>query len=198
MQLADEIRPIASLSFHTNGTLLLAPYTLDGYDSPTPNTAWAVAEMLAATAGTQPSGKPLRVRRNIYPVDGVDQDWLRHQYGTVALLVEGSHHNPTQRTTRLASVRGLQSLVPTLLDHLATGPVLSVYAGTPAGQPVPVPVRWSGEIRRASEPWSTARSGWGHWLLDAPGARTLTVGSATMTIDVRGPTKAKVIVPSSQ
>jgi hypothetical protein len=182
MALADEIRPIASLSFHTNGTLLLAPYTLDGYENPAPNTAWLVAEHLASRAGVQPSGRPLRVRRNIYPVDGVDQDWLRHQYGTVALLVEGSHHNPTTRDTRLASVRGLRSLLPDLLDRIAQGPTLSVQVVDAAGRPLAAPVAWSGEVHRAGETWGTGPSGWGHWMLDAAASRSVTVAGAPSVV----------------
>ena len=64
----------ASLSFHTGNVTVLAPYTIDNVSSPTPNEAWLVAEELVAGLPRHPQGKDITVRRNIYPVDGTDQD----------------------------------------------------------------------------------------------------------------------------
>jgi len=57
-----------------------------------PNEAWLVAEHVArGSRANQP--RPLYVLRNLYPVDGTDQDYHRAAHGTVALLFEAAARN---------------------------------------------------------------------------------------------------------
>lgn len=171
---------VASLSFHTNGSLILAPYTLNGVDNPDPNAAWDVAEQLAAAAPIQPSGKRLRVRKQIYPVDGTDQDWLRHEFGTVALLLEGSHHNPTDRRVRLASVAAVRPVVPTLLDRVIDGPTLTIRVLDGHGKPVQATVEVEGERLNSGEHWRSRTR-------DGLHSRIMAAGEATWAVTVRAP-----------
>ena len=50
---------------------------------------------------TQQPMKP-RVRRKLHSVEGTDQDWLRHTFGTLALLVEGAHWTSVGRRWPMA------------------------------------------------------------------------------------------------
>ena len=200
MGLAAQRRFAAAISFHTNGSMILVPYTLDGIQSPTPNAAWAIAEAITADVPEQPSGKPLRVRRQMYPVDGTEQDWLRHAFGTVAFTVEGSHHNPTNRTTRLASVRALRPLVPALLDRVIAGPRVSGRVVDASGKPVEAVVSISAERWNADEAWtSRPADGRFHRLLAAPGPVQVTARAdgyrpATTRVDVQGVAEVTLVL----
>ncbi|MFK7928447.1 MAG: M14 family zinc carboxypeptidase [Myxococcota bacterium] len=180
---------VASLSFHTNGSLILVPYTLNGVQNPSPNTAWTVAQALAAASPVQPSGKRLRVRKSIYPVNGTDQDWLRYRFGTTALLVEGSHHNPTSRSLRLSSVRALRPLMPTLLDRVLGGPTLCFTIVNDRGQPEDAVVKVHQEAPAAGEVWrNRSKDGLFCQLVPKPGPYTVTItaaGLGTRTQTVR-------------
>ena len=50
---------------------------------------------MAESAGMQANGKYYLVVKNLYSVDGTDQDWFRMAEGTTAYLIEGSLHNPS-------------------------------------------------------------------------------------------------------
>lgn len=188
-QLAEDTHFVASVSFHTNGSMILVPYTLNGVESPEPNTAWSVAESVAAAVPQQPNGKALRVRRQLYPVDGTDQDWLRHRFGTAAYIVEGSHHNPTSRSVRHASVAALRPLVPALLDRVLDGPTLSGHVGDPDGNPVQALISTDAETWHAGEQWRSRRSdGRFDRLLPTTGRITITASApgfapSTVTVD---------------
>src|SRR5690606_35258310 len=75
-----------------------------------------------ANTATLPNGRRFEVARNLYPVDGVDQDWLRAAHGTVALLVEGADHNPRDPARRIANVDATRPTWTTLLDLLEQQP----------------------------------------------------------------------------
>ena len=178
------------------------PYTLDRVAQPTPNAAWGVAEQIAAATPTQPDGKALRVRRQIYPVDGTDQDWMRHTHGTVAFIVEGSHHNPEVRDVRLASVAALRPIVPTLLDRVLDGPTLRVRVLDGAGEPVPdALVHIEQDQPKAGERWTTGADG-RHDRVLAPGIGRVRVTvthpdgrQATASTTVTGRTPLDVVFP---
>ena len=118
--------------FHTGNVTVLAPYTIDNVQSPTPNEAWTVAEELVAGLPRHPQGKDIIVRRNIYPVDGTDRDYLRGQFGTLALLVEGARRDPTQAEARRNVVLAMRPIWTRLLDRYLDGP--SVYGVVPGWQ----------------------------------------------------------------
>jgi hypothetical protein len=203
MRLVDQRRFVAAISFHTNGSMILVPYTLNGVTNPEPNAAWAIAERITAGVPEQPSGKPLRVRRQMYPVDGTEQDWMRHAHGTVAYTVEGSHHNPTNRSIRLASVRALRPLVPALIDAVIDGPRVSGRVVDRAGNPIEAVVTLSSERWTAGEAWSSrAADGRFHRLLGAAGpvqvtARAPGYRAATARVDAKGPVEVTLVMDRS-
>ncbi|HUT92266.1 MAG TPA: M14 family zinc carboxypeptidase [Thermoguttaceae bacterium] len=125
MRLADQERFVMLLSFHTAGTRLLVPYTIDNVRDPHPNTAWIVAGHVAALADSCRDDRDYRPARNLYPVDGTDQDWHYWKHGTLAYIWEGSRHNPPYQSDRDKLAAGVRPGWAYLLDRLAAGPTLS-------------------------------------------------------------------------
>jgi hypothetical protein len=176
MRLAESEHPVASLSYHTGNVTVLAPYTIDGVQSPTPNEAWTVAEELVAGLPEHPQGKPWAVRKMIYPVDGTDQDWLRARFGTLALLVEGARKDTENADDRRAIVLSARPLWTRLLDRYLDGPSIYGQLKDAAGRPVQATVAID-EIKTAEgEQWkSRCRDGRYDRYLPAPGHYTLRI-----------------------
>ncbi len=177
MQLAERERFLASITYHTGTVALLAPYTVPGVQNPEPNEAWQVAEELAAGLGRHPDGRAFRVRRCLYPVQGVDQDWLRQAHGTLALLVEaGGWPPPLARQAREAEVAALRPLWLALARRYLEGPSFGGRVLGPDGRPVAAEVRVVEQALRAGERWSARpRDGRFDRYLAAPGRITLRI-----------------------
>ncbi|MCB1159941.1 MAG: peptidase M14, partial [Leptospiraceae bacterium] len=100
MWLSEQERFLFSLSFHSFATCILYPYSIEEIKNPEPDYVKNLAERMADAAISMRQKKRFIARKNIYPVDGTDQDYFYFQYGTNALLVESSHHNPPYRLAR--------------------------------------------------------------------------------------------------
>ncbi|MCL2325983.1 MAG: hypothetical protein FWC40_05735, partial [Proteobacteria bacterium] len=135
MNAFHEAQFATSISNHTVSTKILVPYSIDALKNPPRNEdyAWQLGERMAEAAGTQANGKPYEVVKNIYSVDGTDQDWFRMVSGTYAYLVEGALHNPTGAKQREAIVKNRPTW-ETLLRASASAHVIQVLDahGTPA------------------------------------------------------------------
>jgi hypothetical protein len=196
--LADRRCPVAVLSWHTPANALLVPYTVEGRDAALADDAWKFAEKLAAAAGKQPSGRPLKVLRNLYAVDGTDQDWHHFAHGSLALLVEGSHHNPLDPSLAAASVRGLRPVLDLTLEAARSGDRLTVHLRDAKGQPVKGTVTLLEPAAREGEAWPV-RSSDGRFDLLLAEPRRLTFALSApgyrpeeRTVEVRGPTAVEV------
>ncbi len=176
MALARRERFVGLLSFHSGTVALLAPYTIDGVQNPDPNEAWTVAEHLIKDLPQHPQGKPWEVRRNLYSVDGTDQDWHRFAHGTVALLVEGSRWAPRKAHTRKKVIRALRPLWASLFDRFLDGPAISGKVLDADGKPVKAEVVIKEMAPAEGEKWTTRkRDGTFHRYLPAPGKYTVQV-----------------------
>ena len=182
MRLARRERFAASISFHTGTVDILAPYNAPGVKSPEPNMAWAVAQHLAD--GLQPHPQHLdpkteqpmkaRVRSSLYPVNGTDQDWLRHSFGTVALLVEGAHWTPLDLVKRRKVTEAVRPSWELLLDRFLDGPAVSGFVSDVRGRPVHAVVS-IGQIKTHQKERWTTRPRDGRFDRILPGAGTYTV-----------------------
>ncbi|HHH28404.1 MAG TPA: hypothetical protein ENK57_08675, partial [Polyangiaceae bacterium] len=86
IRIADAEIFAGSLSYHVGGIAMLVPYTIDRVRDPKPNEAWDVARDVAAQMSKHPdavAAPPFPVQRNLYSVDGTDQDWHRAAHGTI-------------------------------------------------------------------------------------------------------------------
>ncbi|UPY79276.1 peptidase M14 [Leptospira weilii] len=94
MDLADRERFAASISYHAYANCLLIPYSIDSLNNPEPDMAGELGRKIAASVASLNPEKEFEAKKNIYPIDGVDQDYLYFTHGTLAYLLETTHLNP--------------------------------------------------------------------------------------------------------
>lgn len=155
MAVAIDQRPVASISYHTGTVALLAPYTIAGATNPEPNEAWIVGEAIAARLPHHPQDRDFVLKKNLYPVDGTDQDWLRHELGTLALIVESARSSPKTTEERLAIVRVVRNSWMELCDRFLDGPSVSGWVRNSAGEPVNAIVTIVEQTLNEGEIWTT-------------------------------------------
>lgn len=198
MALNDRYHFVAAISWHTLSTVIITPYSIDGQPNPTPDVPRGVAEALAATLPVQPNGKKYKVVRKIYAVDGTDQDWHYHAHGTLAYIVEGSHHNPKDATTRAKSIAGVRPFYTGLLDRVATGPRVEGHTVDDRGRPLTAAITVDEIALNNGEVWTSRAHdgrfdrvvltpGTYHLRATAPGyapaEQTVTVGAGPARVD---------------
>jgi hypothetical protein len=189
MRLAIAEHFVAAVSFHSGAVALLAPYTINGVRDPEPDIARMIARGAHGSMPRHPQGL-VEFKRNLYAVDGTDQDWLYARHGTVALLLEGalkSALGPWHRQRTFACSRGVWGY---LMDRYLDGPAVAGRVLDGAGRPVVATVSIA-EIRlHEGEQWRTrCRDGRFDRYLPAPGTYTLQVeapgfATAARTVEV--------------
>ncbi len=154
LRLADDRRFLTSVSFHTQANAILVPYTIPQAPDPEPNEAWSIAEAMAQRAGPQVNGRHFTVKRRLYPVDGVDQDWHRAAHGTSAFLVEGTLTNPGMERLRkmVVATRGTWM---GLLQRTLAGPGLWGRVRDSQGRPVSAEIRVRQVATKDGERWTS-------------------------------------------
>lgn len=174
MGLAERERFAAVLSFHTYGTDVYSSYVVPSKRDHQPDVARAIGKALAAATPVQPNDRAYAVREGPYPVAGSDQDWYLHAFGTMAYVVEGSHHNPPL-DVRTAAVEATRPLWQTLLDRVR-GPWIGGHVRDSGGKAVDAEVRLAEHHTFEGERWTTrARDGRFDRAVDKPGTYTLQV-----------------------
>lgn len=179
MAAALEHHPVASVSFHTGTVAILAPYTIAGAQNPDPNEAWIVGDWLARQLPRHPQDREFVLKKNLYPVDGTDQDWLRHELGTLALIVESARSSPKTTEERIAILDAVRPSWMLLCDRFLDGPSLSGQVTNAAGDPVVAAVRIAEQTLNEGEVWTTRmRDGRFDRFLPAPGTYTVVAEAA--------------------
>jgi hypothetical protein len=185
---------------------LLAPYTIAGAADPQPNEAWTVGEYVASRMPAHPQDRTFKLRRNLYPVDGTDQDFFRQRYGTLALLIEAARKSPGSTDERKAIVRAVRRSWTLLLDRFVTGPSVVGSVRDASGRPVQAAITVDDQRFHEGEAW-TSRCRDGHFAryLIAPGRHRLVVQvpgqpsgqpPVTQTIEVAsGPQRLDLTLP---
>jgi hypothetical protein len=125
MKLADEQRFVMAISFHTVATKILVPYTIDEVKNPDPSVPWIIGKKIAELCDSCREDRDYEARRNLYSVDGTDQDWHYFQHGTVAYILEGPRHNSPYDRDRDCIVQGVRPAWMYMLSRLSEGPTLS-------------------------------------------------------------------------
>lgn len=93
MRLARAQRFVYAISFHSKASKILFPYTIDNLANPTPDIAREFAEELAAKVDNTGLPREFTAAKNLYSVDGTDQDYHYHTHGTLAYILETSYEN---------------------------------------------------------------------------------------------------------
>jgi hypothetical protein len=119
MRLAERESFVAALSFHMGTHALLVPYTVSTATDPEPNEAQCVADEIAGT---------LPVKKQLYAVDGVDQDWHRWKNGTLAYVAEiADWPPPLDVAQRRPIVHQARNLWIRLARRFIRGPSLQTH-----------------------------------------------------------------------
>jgi hypothetical protein len=150
--LSDREHFVGSISYHIGTVALLVPYTIDGVLSPTPNEAWAVAEDVSRRI-PKINNRPVWVRKNLYTVDGTDQDYHRFAHGTLALLLEAAARSWETPALRDKGVAAIRPSWGALFDRYLDGPSVEGHVRDEAGRPVAGDVQIAEVQTRAGEKW---------------------------------------------
>jgi hypothetical protein len=201
MALANERHFVASISWHTSSTKILTPYTIDRVKNLQPDIPALVMQPIIAQLPIQPNKKNFTLVRKLYSVDGVDQDWFFFNHGTLAYLLEGSHHNPGNWNTAQASIQGTRPVFQLLLDRLVQGPMVVGKVVNLLGKPREAVVSIDEVKTFNGEQWK-ARAMDGRFARVVHRGGTFTIRatfgekSVSKTIQVRatGPTEVKLVL----
>jgi hypothetical protein len=190
MALAEQERFVASISYHTGTVAVLAPYTINEVPNPEPNEAWVVAEELISRLPSPVKGRDFPLRRQLYSVDGTDQDWHRYTHGTLALLVEASPDSPIDLEKRQRAIVANRASWMGLLQRWVDGPGLVVQVLNDRGEAVQAELSIDELPVFAGEKWRTrCRDGRFFRYLPARGRYTVRArvagAEATKEVDVR-------------
>lgn len=160
MDFAERERFTLAFSYHTFATRILFPYTIDQAMNPWPDRAYYYAKTLAEVGISFRPSKSYEAARKLYPVDGTDQDWLFHSFGTMAFIVEGSMDSP-EYPAGLDSIRGMRPVWLKAIRQVKDGPRIEITAVDAAGRPVSgAVVRALDEVSMEGEKWTVhPRSG---------------------------------------
>ena len=174
MSFARDKRFTMALSFHTYATKILVPYTIDGALSPYPSPAWDIGKTIAlASDSARPDRDYIPVRK-LYPVDGTDQDWMAHELGTMAFIVEGSYHTPHYFPYAKNSIAGLRQGILKSMEIAEEFPSLSLQVLDSRGQPRSVRVELLDVVHLENEIRQTD-SKYGRFRTFLPGGGSYTI-----------------------
>ena len=174
MQLAERERFALALSFHCYATKILVPYTAEEATNPRPHVAWRLGQQLARAGISNRPDRDYVAVKNLYAVDGTDQDFLFHRYGTLAFIVEGSYLSPDYEPFGRLSIRGVRPIILRALQAFREGPVVTVYTTDEESQPLTAVVTIEEYDYYEGESFETRpRTGRFDFLLERPGVVTV-------------------------
>ncbi|EKR73704.1 M14 family zinc carboxypeptidase [Leptospira noguchii] len=135
IELANRERFAASISYHAYANCLLVPYSIDSLNNPEPDMAKELGKKIAASVTSLNPEKEFEARKNIYPIDGVDQDYFYFVHGTLAYLLETTHLNPEYKEVEKvnASLRKAWNL---LLNEVLEGKKIFLKITDELGTPL--------------------------------------------------------------
>jgi murein tripeptide amidase MpaA len=93
IELAKREHFLFSYSFHSFATAVLFPYTIEDLTNPNPDYVKFFGEKIVESSKSYRIDKSFTLKKNLYPVDGTDQDYYYHEFGTNAFIIESSHQN---------------------------------------------------------------------------------------------------------
>ncbi|MBK8254576.1 MAG: hypothetical protein IPK82_18150 [Polyangiaceae bacterium] len=204
--LSDREHFVGSISYHIGTVALLAPYTIDGVLQPKPNEAWLIAEYIA---GKLPkiNKRAVAVRKNLYTVDGTDQDYHRFAHGTLALLLESAARSWDSIARRDQTIEQIRPSWAALFDRYIDGPSVEGHVVNESGEPVSAKVDVAEVKTFAGEQWHSRCSDgfFGRYLpnfgkvtvrVSTPGSETPIETSADVTPE-KGRAVVKIVVPGA-
>lgn len=116
MRLFQENRFLFSFSYHAYANCILYPYSINHLKNPEPDYPKNLGKRLLRKGTSYVSGRNFELKKNIYAVDGTDQDYFYHEFGTNAYLFETSHQNPEYKKVSLI-LKGFRPVWQALLNE---------------------------------------------------------------------------------
>jgi hypothetical protein len=135
LRLIEKERFAASISYHAFANSLLFPYSVEGFLNPSPDLAEIVGKKIAKNVKTTHPSKQFYLKKNLYPIDGVDQDFYYYNYGTLAYVLESSHLNPDYKYVPKI-VDSFRIVWIRLLDELVSGEKILLRIQDETGMPL--------------------------------------------------------------
>lgn len=152
ISLMEKERFVASISYHAFANALLYPYSVEGFLNPSPDLAEIVGKKLSKkTRSTHPT-KTFSLKKNLYPIDGVDQDFFYFRYGTLAYVLESSHFNPEYKYVPKI-LDSLRNVWIQMLDEIVFGEKILIRVLNDEGVPLSAKIQikglsfFQGEVR---------------------------------------------------
>ena len=205
MRLSEKYHPVAVISWHTSGSMILSPYTIDGVSNPEVDVPWAIAEELVDDLPVRhPTRKKMRVKRKMYSVDGTDQDWHYFTHGSIAYIIEGPIHNPKKKKLVEGSLDYMLPIFTRFVDRVYKGPRISGTVLSADGQPVDATVAIKEIKTNAAEEWRNRETdGRFDRMLSENGTYTLEVNASgykplTKTVKVDGVRNITIVLEESE
>ncbi len=135
MSLANKERFLFAMSFHSYAVAILFPYTIENVSNPEPDYVKDLGSRITKFAKSVRLGKEFVLRKNLYPVDGTDQDYYYHEFGTNAFIAESSHQNVDYKIVR-AILKGFKGVWENLLYEFFHGNKIILRIEDEAGNPI--------------------------------------------------------------
>lgn len=175
MELAGRERFAAAISFHTFGTEVFSSYVVETAKDMKPDLSKAIAVEITAASPVQPNERAYKAGKTNYPVAGTDQDWHLWAHGTIAYVLEGSHHNPPL-DVRTQAVVGTRPVWQALFDRVVKGPWIHGHVRDASGKPIDAVVMIEEIATFEGERWTTRpRDGRFARAVPRPGTYTVVV-----------------------
>jgi hypothetical protein len=133
-------RFVASISYHAFANALLYPYSIEGFLNPSPDLSEVVGKKITKNIRSTHPTKPFLLKKNLYPIDGVDQDYYYYSYGTLAYVLESSHLNPDYKYVPKI-LDSLRMVWIRLFDEIAFGEKIFIKVINSEGVPLPAKIR---------------------------------------------------------
>ncbi|HRG46438.1 MAG TPA: M14 family zinc carboxypeptidase [Leptospiraceae bacterium] len=135
MSLANQERFLFAMSFHSYAAAILFPYTIENVFNPEPDYAKNLGNRIVKFAKSVRIGKDFSLRKNLYPVDGTDQDYYYHQHGTNAFIAESTHQNVDYEIVH-SILKGFKGVWENLLYEFFHGNKIILRIEDEVGNPI--------------------------------------------------------------
>lgn len=142
MNLSERERFVYAISFHAVSGKILIPYTIENVKNPSPDYATALAKELVPITKHHNKRRGFRAIKNIYPVDGTDQDYLYFKHGTIAYIIESSYRNCEFQYVHYY-IDGYRPLWEAFLRNYAQNRKFALRITNGKGEPIEAAVRFS-------------------------------------------------------
>lgn len=135
MELADTERFVASISYHSAATRLIVPYSTAGVSEKQPELPWSVGQAMIDKLPHRFKRRRYLATRGLYPVTGIEKDWLYHRHGTLAYVLELPYRRPEGARLEESIVHSRGAWMA-LFERFCAGPSLSIRVSDEGDTPL--------------------------------------------------------------